>query len=137
MFRFSMLLSLALLSSACTTNYPQTVGGVGGGLVGAGVGAAIGRSSSSISVAHGMGVGAAIGVPAGILLAYTSDAAAKYYIISSNENAISDNYRQIVINQETIEGARQVIFVEAPRGLPDEDRAEYIYLGPSLGNPWR
>ncbi len=128
---------LAIILSGCTTNYPNTVGAIGGGAIGAGVGAAIGRGSSSISVPHGLGVGAAIGIPVGIVLAHSSDAVAKYYILSTNQETIASNYGQIVFNQTVLEDIRHNISLDAPRGLPDEDLAEYIYLGPSLGNPWR
>ena len=128
---------LAIILSGCTTNYPNTVGGIGGGVAGAGIGAAIGRSSSSISVAKGLGVGAAVGIPVGILVAHTSDSIAKYYIISANQDMIKGNYDQIIFNQMVIDEIRQGVALDTPRGLPDEDLAEYIYVGPSLGNPWR
>ena len=133
----SISCTFLLFLSACTTNYPMTVGVLGGAAIGAGAGAAIGRASTSVTVPNAMGVGAAIGVPAGILLAYTSDSIAKSYILAENDTAIAENYNQIITNQNYIEELRHEVAEVSPQGLPDEDSAQYIYMGPSLGNPWR
>lgn len=128
---------LSLLITGCTTNYPLTVGTLGGAAAGTGIGAIVGKSSSSITVPHGMAVGAGIGVPAGIALAYASDSFAKHYIIASNDATIERNNELIAENQAYLDSLRYSVMSEEPRGMPDEDYLDYIYMGPSLGNYWR
>ena len=97
----------------------------------------MGRASSSLTVPEGLGYGAAIGVPVGILVAYGSDEYAKYYILSSNNAQIRENNRTIRSNQDQIEEVRALVGTEEAKGFPDEDKIDHIYLGPTLGNPWR
>jgi hypothetical protein len=134
--KISSLLLLAV-SAGCTTNHPVGYGSLGGAAAGAGVGAIVARNSSSISNVQGIGYGALIGIPVGIAAAYISDTTAKYYIISSNNSAIEDNYETIYDNQATINRLRYEALMERPRGNPDPDLAEYLYIGPKLGNSWR
>jgi hypothetical protein len=140
--KLSKNLSLLCLASflsitGCTTNYPTTVGTLGGAAAGAGVGAIVARNSASISNVQGIGYGALIGIPVGIGIAHLSDATAKYYIISTNDDAIRENQQIISDNQRYIEEERLQALFERPRGNPDPDNAEYIYVGPTMGNVWR
>ena len=131
----SLLLVAALVG--CTTDHPIAYGSLGGAAAGAGVGAIVAANSSSISNIEGIGYGALIGIPVGIAAAYVSDTTAKYYVISSNNSAIESNYETIYDNQARLDKLRYEALMERPRGNPDPDLAEYTYIGPRLGNPWR
>lgn len=128
---------LLVLLTGCVTQHPAGYGAVAGAGIGAGVGAIVASSSSDYSLGRSMGFGAAIGVPAGIAVGYAANETAKYYILSSNNDAIDLNNEMIVDNQNEIQYLRDGVAAQEPIGLPDEDRAEHIYVGPSLGNSWR
>jgi hypothetical protein len=132
--------SLVLVLSAmagCTTNHPIAYGSLAGAAGGAGVGAIVAANSASITNGQGIGYGAIAGIPIGIAAAYISDNVGKHMIIDENNDAITTNYQTIYDNQAMIDQLRYETFMERPRGNPDPDLAEYIYLGPKMGNPWR
>jgi hypothetical protein len=135
--KFYILINLVLILAGCTTNYPTTYGSIGGAAAGAGIGAIVAHNSSKISNFQGIGYGALIGIPVGIIVAHASDATAKYYILSSNDDTIAENKDIIFANQQYLNEERAQVMFERPRGNPDPDLAEYIYVGPTLGNVWR
>jgi hypothetical protein len=47
------------------------------------------------------------------------------------------NQRAILDRQREIDALRESLQSDIPRGNPMEERREYLYRGPSLGNPYR
>ena len=130
-------IALSFLLSSCTVSDPVTTGSVGGLLGGMAVGGVVGGTSKSVSLAQGIGYGALIGVPAGIALAYTSDAVARLDTVADRSARVRDNALEIRENDRAIERSRQAVLADSPQGLPDEGMEDRLYLGPTIGNRYR
>jgi hypothetical protein len=134
----SALFCTAVLSTGCGFHAtPLAVGTAGGAAVGAGTGAIIGTVIANGDVAASALLGGAIGLPVGLAAAMIYD----YHSSQTKEEIqiaqIQVNQRAILDRQRELEALRESLQSDLPRGNPMEERKEYIYRGPSLGNPYR
>lgn len=135
---FSALLCTTVLGSGCGFHAtPLAVGTAGGAAVGAGTGAIIGTVIANGDVAASALLGGAIGLPVGLAAAMIYD----YHSSQTKEEIqiaqIHLNQRAIMDRQREIDAIRESLRSDAPQGQPMESRKEYLYRGPSFGNPYR
>ena len=134
----SALFCTAVLSSGCGFHStPLAVGTVGGSAVGAGTGAIIGAVIANGDVAASALLGGAIGLPVGLAAAMIYDYHSSHTKEEIQIAQIQVNQRAILDRQRELEALRESLQSDPPRGNPMEERKEYIYRGPSLGNPYR
>jgi hypothetical protein len=135
---FSALFCTAVLASGCGFHAtPLAVGTAGGAAVGAGTGAIIGTVIANGDVAASALLGGAIGLPVGLAAAMIYD----YHSSQTKEEIqiaqIQLNQRAIMDRQREIDALRESLRADSPQGQPMESREEYLYRGPSFGNPYR
>jgi hypothetical protein len=134
----SAVFCTVVLSSGCGYHAaPLLVGSAGGAALGAGTGAIIGSSISGGDVAASALLGGAIGLPVGLAAGMIYDYYSKETLTEIQIKDIKNNQKQILARQREIEALREELQGDLPQGNPPEERREYRYLGPSLGNPYR
>lgn len=126
---------VVLFSASCSSWSHPAQGGAAGALVGAGTGAAVGSLITNGNVTSSAWLGAAIGVPVGVAAGYLYD---------QHLEAQREAERQLVIDRQIqIYETDQMLqrrWMEAKLNHPDdldEDQTRYMFIGPSLGNPYR
>ena len=136
----TLALVTGLYCSGCGyTSTPNAgiVGGFSGGAIGAGTGAIIASSISNGDVGKSALVGGAIGIPVGIMLGIAYNNYQYHQIVDGNQDQIDRNKARISESQQDIEALRATFQTEASEIQVDPTRAEWIYDGPSVGQPRR
>lgn len=134
----SALFCTVVLCSGCGYHAtPLLVGTAGGAAVGAGTGAIIGSCISGGDVAASALLGGAIGLPVGLAAGMIYDHYSAQSLTEIKINDIKTNQKEILARQREIDSLREEMQGDLPQGNPAEDRREYRYLGPALGNPYR
>lgn len=134
----SAVFCTVVLSSGCGYHAtPLLVGSAGGAAVGAGTGAIIGSAISGGDVAASALLGGAIGLPVGLAAGMIYDHYSAKTLSEIQITDIKNNQKEILARQREIDSLREEIQADLPQGDPAEDRREYRYIGPSLGNPYR
>ena len=113
------------------------LGGVVGGGVGAGTGALIASAISNGDVAASAALGAGIGIPVGMALAAVLEYESPQSRQERFEAEVRETQEQIFAREQEIAAIREQIRMDSPRGVPPAATKDYLYLGPSLGNPYR
>lgn len=116
---------------------PLATGAVGGSALGAGTGAIIGAVIANGDIASSALLGGAIGLPVGLAIAAAYDYNSERTIQEAKDSDIRRNQRELMARQRYIDELREELRSDAPSGNPAEERQEYRYMGPSLGNPYR
>ena len=137
-FFATAFLSTAVLTSGCGMHAaPLAAGAAGGSALGAGTGAIIGAVIANGDIASSALLGGAIGLPVGLAIAAVYDYNSERTIQEAKNDDIRRNQREILARQRYIDELREEIRSDSPAGNPLEERQEYRYMGPSLGNPYR
>lgn len=137
-FFLTALISTGVLTTGCGMHAaPLATGAVGGTALGAGTGAIIGAVIANGDVASSALLGGAIGLPVGLAIAAAYDYNSERTIQEAKDDDIRRNQREILARQRYIDELREEIRGDSPSGNPMEERQEYRYMGPSLGNPYR
>ncbi len=141
----SILFSLCLFSFCSCTQLLSGVdqaqntalGAVGGAALGAGVSAVIGATSSTIDTGATMLVGtvAGLGIGAAVGAYYTEMEEESER--EENQALIEANRAVILEQEEEIQSLRHSITEETYQLEPDTALSEELYIGPTLGNPYR
>jgi hypothetical protein len=123
--------------AASTASDSAAKNGLLGAVTGAGIGTAIGAGLSNGDIAAsallGAGAGLGVGVAGGLAYYYYSNEGQ----INSNEREILGNHASIQSRQYELDQYRRNLDNEASEIVLDEERRQYQYVGPSLGNPYR
>jgi len=128
------------LSAGCSgssSDNAALTGGVTGAAVGAGTGALIGSAMSNGNVGQSALVGGAIGIPVGIVAGLAIHEIGQADDRNELDSAIEKNTDRIVSNQHEIETIRQEVTAEQASIHVSDERAGYVYDGPTIGNPRR
>jgi hypothetical protein len=137
-FLLTALLSTGVLTSGCGMHAaPLATGAAGGTALGAGTGAIIGAVIANGDIASSALLGGAIGLPVGLAIAAAYDYNSERTIQEAKDSDIRRNQSEILARQRYIDELREEIRADSPSGNPAEERQEYRYMGPSLGNPYR
>lgn len=130
-----LISAVVLFSASCSSWSHPVQGGAAGAVLGGGAGAAVGSLITNGNVTNSAWLGAAIGVPVGVAAGYLYD---------QHLEAQREAERQLVIDRQVqIHETDQMLqrrWMEAKLNHPDdldEDQARYMFIGPSLGNPYR
>lgn len=132
------LFSTAVATSGCGMHAaPLATGAVGGSALGAGTGAIIGAVIANGDIASSALLGGAIGLPVGLAIAAAYDYNSERTIQEAKDSDIRRNQSELLARQRYIDELREELRSDSPAGNPAEERQEYQYMGPSLGNPYR
>lgn len=128
------VIASALLLSGCGATAGE--GALGGAVGGAGVGLTVAALAES-ELWHGAAIGAAAGIPAGILLAATTTGYQSSRLAYDMGSQIGENQEHIIRTEMELRELRRMREDRKPTARLNPERATVLYLGPTLGNPYR
>jgi hypothetical protein len=127
--------AVTFFSVGCSNWSHPAQGGAAGAVLGAGTGAAVGSLIANGNVTSSAWLGAAIGVPVGAAAGYLYDQHLEAQREAERQFVI-DRQLQIYETDRMLERRWMDARLSHPDDL-DEDQARYMFIGPSLGNPYR
>ena len=136
------LFIVAIILTGCSqraehlSTYTVT-GGVAGAGVGAVSGVIIGSVISNGDVGASTLLGTAIGAGSGLAIGVLSYALSEQNTIDLNAQEIAFRQQHIANNQRFLNDYRARVDQDSAELNPDPALKEYIYVGQSLGNPYR
>ncbi len=137
------LMTLSTGVTGCSSTIPRSytqdglIGGATGAAVGTGVGAIVGASASGVSDATAMAIGAGGGALIGIAAGVAYSAYTENQVLEENDAAIRANREILNHRQAEIDELRRELDDRSAEFRLDDARHDYIFTGPTLGNPRR
>ena len=135
---FNILVSFSLAGTLILSGCGATTSE--GALGGAVVGSAVGLTAASIAEAelwHGAAIGAVAGIPAGILLASATTGYQSSRLAWNMDSQIKQNQDHIIRTEMELRELRRRREDREPDVRLNPEKATVLYLGPTLGNPYR
>lgn len=132
--KLQILIAASMFLSGCGASYSE--GALGGAVAGAGVGLTV-ASLAEAELWHGAAIGAAAGVPAGILLASATTGYQSARLAWREDSQIVANREHIARTERELKAIRRSLEDREPVARLNPEKATPLYLGPTLGNPYR